>query len=194
MKKNQQSPLWRSPLNSTHVVLSWFTSDVNVGVTVNERLDVNMQSGAVFGAQTGVTSPVEQSQWLILIFLCWLLCYSVLFQGRPGPVLVLRLLSSRPVTWSRGPALRSRTPLWTSPGSLQLTQPSQRTSRSFLCSCCRSTVTQGRGSCRGTRSLLSPGSRRWSPTFRRRCWWKLHLFPLTPPWVLRLPQPLKSML
>lgn len=62
MKKKQQSPLWRSPLNSTHVVLSWFTSDVNVGVTVNERLDVNMQSGAVFGAQTGVTSPVEQSQ------------------------------------------------------------------------------------------------------------------------------------
>lgn len=47
MKKKQQSPLWRSPLNSTHVVLSWFTSDVNVGVTVNERLDVNMQSGAV---------------------------------------------------------------------------------------------------------------------------------------------------
>lgn len=43
MKKKQQSPLWRSPLNSTHVVLSWFTSDVNVGVTVNERLDVNMQ-------------------------------------------------------------------------------------------------------------------------------------------------------
>lgn len=46
-EKKQQSPLWRSPLNSTHVVLSWFTSDVNVGVTVNERLDVNMQSGAV---------------------------------------------------------------------------------------------------------------------------------------------------
>ena len=197
--KNITSEIWKKATNSTvaftteltHVVLSWFTSDVNVGVNVNERPDVNMQSGAVSSDRRHLSCRTESVININISVLT--VCY-LLFQGRPGPVLVLRLLSSRPVTWSRGPALRSRTPLWTRPGSVQLTQPSQHTSRSFLCSYCRSTVTRSRGSCRGTRSPLSPGSRRWSLTFRRRWWWKLHLFPLSPPWVLRRPQPLKSML